>query len=63
MVVNPLPLPIDNWTNENSVPYVGVDLSQLVVSVKPQPVNDDDETVAWNWKTTIPFVAPVSSGK
>ena len=65
VVVNPLPLPTENWTNDNSVPYVGVDLSQLVVTVKPQPVlvKDIDEIAEWTWKTTKPFVAPVSRGK
>ena len=65
VVVNPLPPTTENWTNDNSVSHLGVELSQLVVTVKPQPVlmKDTDEIVEWTWKTTKPFVAPVTSGK
>jgi len=58
MVVNPLP--VDNLS-------VGIDSRQNMVAIKPQPQTNIgeyiDETEAWNWKTTVPFIAPVTRGK
>lgn len=62
---------VTGWCGRTSRGVVNpINTNPTVIQLKPQPqiVVDIpqlfvDETEAWNWKTTTPFVAPVSSGK